>query len=104
MRATLRRRVSLLAPVREETPGGGADISHETAATAWAAIRARGAGETDAAGRLLTRTTYELTLRFRADAAPGWRAAWGGRARRVIAAHDPDGLRRRTILICEEEE
>ncbi len=94
----------LLAPVREESAGGGADVTYEETAGTWAGIRTRAAGERDAGGRLHSRTTHELTLRFRDDAAPGWRVRWDGRDRRVTAAFDPDGLRRRTILICEEEE
>src|SRR5690606_29189473 len=103
VRRLLRRRVTLSAPARDETPGGGADFSMQTAVTVWAAIRARGANERAEAGRLHTRAAYELTLRHRAGIAPGWRAEWGGAARRVVAAFDPDGARRRTILICEEE-
>ncbi len=100
----LRHRVTLLAPARADTGAGGVEESFAEAGAAWAAIAAKGAAESAEPGRLHTRQRHELTLRFRTDAAPGWRVRWAGRERRVTAAFDPDGRRARTILICEEEE
>lgn len=104
MRTTLRRRVTLLAPEREEADGGGAEESFAEAAKVWAETRARAGGEAVEPGRLHALTVHELTIRHREDVRPGWRAVWSGRQRRVTAAFDPDGLRRRLTLICEEEE
>ncbi len=100
----LRRLVRLWKPERTADAGGAAQTSFEDMGADHAAVRLRSQAERVSDARADGVATHEIRLRHREDIAGGWRIAGGAKSYRVLAAADPDGRRRWTQCLCEEEE
>jgi len=96
-------RVAIERPVASPDGAGGATLDFEPVATVWAAIEPLSAREDGASGRLGTRITHRITLRWRADITGAMRLVHRGRVLRIVSLRDPDEARRFLIIDAEEE-
>ncbi len=96
-------RLELEAPVETPDGQGGATVTFEEKASAWALIEpvTYAIGE-EADGETLT-LTHRIWLRWRDDVAAGMRLRKGARIFRIGATQDPDETRRYLICHCEEK-
>ncbi|MCX5512126.1 head-tail adaptor protein [Kaistia algarum] len=99
----LTHRVAIERPVRTEDGAGGASIAFEPFATVWAAIEPLSANEDGASGRLATRVTHRVTIRWRADLTGAMRLRHRGRILRIASLRDADESRRFLVIEAEEE-
>ena len=97
----LRTRVVIEAASRDSDGGGGSDITWETVAEVWAAVRPTSGSESLALDRVAGRTGYEIYMRYRNDVSPAMRLREGSRIYDISAVFDPDG--RRQWLRCLAE-
>jgi SPP1 family predicted phage head-tail adaptor len=96
-------RLELEAPVEKPDGQGGAVITFEARASAWALIEPVGyAIEEEADGRVFT-LTHRIWLRWRPDIAAGMRLRKGARIFWIGATQDPDETERYLICHCEEK-
>ena len=96
-------RVVIERPVRSEDDAGGATIAFETLATVWAAIEPLTAREDPASGRLATRITHRVTIRWRDDVTGAMRLRHRGRILRIASLRDASEDRRFLTIDAEEE-
>ena len=101
---TLSTRLVLEAPSRSADGGGGADVTWETVAIVWAAMRPLGGGESFTLDRVAGRVSHEITLRHRADVTPEMRFRDGARVYDIRSAADPDGRRHWLRCVAEERD
>ncbi|GGB50979.1 hypothetical protein GCM10011316_23800 [Roseibium aquae] len=94
--------VELRQPVRTDSPDGSVAVVFLDAGRDFAKLELVGQREQEVLDRLESLATHRITLRYREDVAGGWQVVVGNRTYRILAAHDPDGLRR--ILKCLAEE
>ena len=94
----LRHRVILQQPVRTSDGTGGSDLTFADVATVWAAVEPLRPTLRLEADQPSERLPLEVTIRFRADIASGWRILHFNRALEVEQTHDPD--ERRAWLVC----
>jgi len=97
----LRNRVTLEEPVRIADEIGGAAILWTARGDVWAAVRARGAGETAGFDTAVSTASYDVTINRRDDVRAGWRIRWGARRLRIFGVSDEGAPR--IQLHCEEE-
>ncbi|WP_155136042.1 phage head closure protein [Roseibium sp. RKSG952] len=95
--------VVLLEPVHAVGPDGTASWSFTQAGADFAAIRLRGQGESDTAGRLDGTATHDIWLRYRPDVKSGWKLMVGSRTFRLLSVADPDAQYRKLVCRAEEE-
>ncbi|WP_430512864.1 phage head closure protein [Pannonibacter phragmitetus] len=100
----LRCLVRLWKPGRTVDAGGAVQTSFEDIGADHAAVRLRRQTERASDARADGVATHEIRLRHREDIGGGWRIADEAKSYRVLAAADPDGRRRWTLCLCEEEE
>lgn len=100
----LRTRLTLEAPSRADDGGGGADVTWETVADVWAAVRAVSGHETFDLDRVAGRLSREIVIRFRADVTLQMRFREGTRVYDIRAAFDPDGRRHWLRCLADERD
>lgn len=98
----LRRRLLLEHPERIDDGGGGSDIVWQPVASLWASIEARNGDERVDAGRLASRVSHDVLLRYRPGVLPEMRFRLGERVFHILAVLEPDDRRRRLKALCEE--
>ncbi len=100
----LRTKLVLEAPSRASDGGGGADVTWQTVATVWAALRPLGGAESFALDRVAGRASHEITLRHRTDVTLEMRFRDGARVYDIRSAVDPDGRRHWLRCVAEERD
>lgn len=96
-------RLELEAPVETPDGQGGATITFEEKAAAWALIEpVTYTVEEEAGGETFT-LTHRIWLRWRSDVAAGMRLRKGARIFWIGATQDPDETERYLICHCEEK-
>jgi SPP1 family predicted phage head-tail adaptor len=100
----LRHRVWLESLIRTDDTGGGAVKSWQQVAALWVAIRPLSGREQNDAGKLSSRISHEIILRYRPLSLPEIRFRKGARLFHVLAVYDPDERRRWLRALCEERE
>jgi SPP1 family predicted phage head-tail adaptor len=96
-------RLVLEQPVRDPDGAGGATVTFAPLATVWASLEPISAAEDGASGRLATRITHRVTIRWRADVTGNLRLRHRGRTLRIASLRDPDESRRFLVIDAEEE-
>lgn len=99
----LRTRLGIYVPQTVPDALGGAQTTWTLYGQSWADIRPLSQSERGKDGRAAVLQTYKVVIRHRPDFPERARLLWGARTLRVITASDPDNLRERLHLICEEE-
>ena len=99
---TLRRRLTLQAPVSTPDNAGGNTTSFVTVASIWAEVVWLSGEERLRADRPEQAGRYQITLRWRAGIDAGMRFADGPRVFGILSAGDPLGNRTRLVCLCEE--
>jgi SPP1 family predicted phage head-tail adaptor len=99
---SLRRRLTLEAPVRTAGGGGAATITWSTVAQVWTAITPAAGREIVRADGLASRVTHEVVIRFRSGVLPEMRFTTGSRTFDIRAVLDEDERRRWLTCLCEE--
>ncbi|MBO3759484.1 phage head closure protein [Ciceribacter sp. L1K22] len=99
----LSARLALERPVAAPDGQGGAAVTFEFVAHAWARIEPVTVVTEEQAGAETVRLTHRIWLRPREGLASGWRLAKGIRHFRVKTLHDPDETGRWLVCGCEEE-
>jgi SPP1 family predicted phage head-tail adaptor len=101
---TLRQRVSLQAEQRTSDTAGGYALAWTTLATVWANIKPITGKEVLAAGRLETRITHKITVRWRKDLTitPDMRALVHDRVFSIRAVINENESNRWATLLVEE--
>jgi SPP1 family predicted phage head-tail adaptor len=77
--ARLKHRVVIQQRVLSADGAGGSTESWSSVATVWAELRARSGSERSFAGKLETRATHALTMRYRSGITSDMRVSYGGR-------------------------
>jgi len=96
-------RVVIERPVTSPDGAGGASVAFAPLATVWAAIEPLSASEDGGSGRLATRITHRVTIRWRADVTGAMRLVHRGRVLRIASLRDADESRRFLVIDAEEE-
>ena len=97
-------RLRVLRPVELADEGGGFARTFELVGVDWGRWKSSSTAETERGERRFARLRHVLTMRFRSDITGGWRIETASGVLRVIACHDPSGLRALIELTCEEEQ
>ena len=100
--ATLRTRATLLAPVQTPDEIGGVTRSFSPLALLWCRIEPVLGEDRFRDGRHEQVVSHRITIRWHDAVAAGVRLAVGERLFVVTASADPDGRRRRLILLADE--
>lgn len=100
----LRTRLTLEAPSRADDGGGGAEVTWETVAEVWAAVRAVSGNEAFDLDRVAGRLVREIIIRYRADVTLAMRFREGARVYDIRAAFDPDGRRHWLRCLADERD
>ena len=100
--AGLRMRATVLSPVETSDEIGGVTRSFNTVATIWCRLEPVLGDETFADGLRTETVAFRVSMRWRSDIAANMRLAIGSRLFLITASADPDGRRRRLIVLCEE--
>jgi SPP1 family predicted phage head-tail adaptor len=100
----LRTRLTLEMPVRAGDGGGGADVSWQTVADVWAAVRPVSGGESLTLDRVAGRLSHEIYVRHRDDVTLAMRFRDGTRVYDIRAAFDPDGKRQWLRCLAEQRD
>ncbi len=96
----LKHRVQLMAPVEVEDAAGGRSLSLTSMGFVWAAVEPTAPQTITDTGRDLSQTQYEITIRHRADVAPGWRVRLAGQDLYIEAVTPVDLSNRYLRLSC----
>ncbi|MGI9425184.1 MAG: phage head closure protein [Hyphomicrobiaceae bacterium] len=100
--ASLRHRLSIEKPVRDDQPGGGsAAITWQTIATVWARVDAQSGREIAATDTVAARLNVDITIRHRDDVDATMRLVDGKRIYEILAVRDFDGKRHWLSCQCE---
>lgn len=100
---SLRRRLTLEAPVETPDGAGGVARTWTTVVDLWAAVEATGAdSERDRADRRELAGRYRVTMRWRDGVDGALRLRDGERILRIVGAADPDGGKRHLVVTVEE--
>lgn len=99
----LDRRIRIEAPVRTDDGAGGATVTWQTVARAWARVEAVSASGRDRAGRLDGIATLRVTIRARNGVASGQRIVLDARLLSIRATR-PQGRGDRYLVLEAEEE
>jgi len=98
----LRRRAILQRIDLAEDSANGDTTAPTDIATVWAGITTSGGREFYEAKRLNPELTHQVELRYRTGIVAGMRLVVGDAVLRVIAPIDPDGRRRKLLVMCQE--
>ena len=98
----LRDRVQLFHKDETATPDGGQEVFFVPLATVWARVHTHAATHRDFADARGAGATHTVTLRHRADLAPGDRITWRGRALELLSVEDLNGRRAYLSCACAE--
>ncbi len=100
--AGLRTRATLLAPVETLDEIGGVARSFAPIANLWCRLEPSQGDERFLDGRREETTSYRVMMRWRGDITAAMRLAIGARIFDIHANTDPDGRRRRLVVLAEE--
>jgi SPP1 family predicted phage head-tail adaptor len=100
----LRHRLVLETPARASDGGGGADVTWQTVAEVWAALRPLSGGESFSLDRVAGRLSHEIFIRHRDDVTLAMRFREGTHVYDLRAAFDPDGRRQWLRCLAEERD
>ena len=100
---SMRERVACQQETSVADGGGGYALTWQTVATVWARVRPLSGREVAARGAMESATTYEVTVRKRADVAltTGWRLLWGSLPLNIRAVRNMDERGEFLTLDCE---
>ena len=98
----LRTRATLLSPVETSDEIGGVARTFTALATVWCRLEPILGDERFDQGRVEEAVAYRVAMRWHADVAASMRLSVGTRMLNIIASADPDGRRRRLIMLAEE--
>lgn len=105
---SLRDRVQIQSLTNTTDEGGGNVQSWTTFATVWAnvlaIIRRLSTSEPVEWQQVTSQLHYQVEMRYREDVKPQMRLLWGDHTLRIDSVRDPDGMRRRLMLMCLEVE
>lgn len=98
----LRTRATLLSPIDQPDEIGGAARSFVPVATLWCRLEPVLGDERFVVGRIEEAVSHRIEMRWRADVTAAMRLAVGSRAFVITATGDPDGRRRRLLVLADE--
>ena len=98
----LRTRAQLLAPVETTDEIGGLARSFSPIGSLWCRIDPILGDERFQTGRVEEAVSHRIEMRWRGDVVGAMRLAVGTRLFEIIASADPNGMRRRLIVLAEE--
>lgn len=98
----LRHKIQIQSPSRRDEEGGGAEITWQTEAEAWARIEPLSGREEVSAEKRRGRLRHTVTLRWRPGLGPTQRLLHGRRVLDIESVADPDGRRRWLVCACTE--
>jgi SPP1 family predicted phage head-tail adaptor len=99
---TLRRRLTLEAPLRTGEEGGTAAIEWNAVATLSASVTPQSGREIVKADGVAARVTHQIVVRYSTDLSAAMRFTDEGRVFDIHAVLDVDGRRRWLECLCEE--
>jgi SPP1 family predicted phage head-tail adaptor len=100
----LRTRLTLESLSRTDDGGGGAELTWETVAEVWAAVRPLSGEEGFTLDRVGGRLSHEILIRHRADVTLEMRFREAARVYDIRSAFDPDGRRHWLKCLAEERD
>lgn len=98
----LRTRAALLAPMEIDDDIGGVTRSFTPIANLWCRFEPAQGDERFLNGRREETVNYRIMIRWRGDISAAMRLSIGERIFDIRASTDPDGRRRRLIILAEE--
>lgn len=98
----LRLRAVLLSPVESADEIGGVSRSFSPLASLWCGLEPVLGDEPFEAGRLTETVRHRISMRWRPDVTARMRLSIGSRLFEIESSADPDGRRRRLIVLARE--
>ena len=100
----LNRRIALEAAQEGQDGTGDVKRTWNSVATVWASVEALDGRERSTAQELFGEAEYRITIRYRDDVRPKWRAVEPSTGRIYqVEAVVPDERRAAAVLLCKEE-
>lgn len=100
---SLRRRLVIETPVRNDDEGGGTTVTWSPIGIAWAQVESVTGREQVHHDAVNSTVSHLVTIRYRGDVAPAMRFRDGNRLFEIRAVLEPDGRRRTMSCLCAEE-